>query len=285
MMITMILIMMIMTQVNLRKWTAPIRYGWQCDIQGTPKGIKTTPFNFQQIIQIWFISLTRGKRLHLLKQLKHIPKTNSSKAIFSLCCSYMYHISLSMSLSRRFWFLCPTIWRKASTREDKLDGAKNIYWFSTQVVMSEEFPLRNLSSSSLFLLSLSLVLVGSSGGDVEPKDRSGNSVKEKNRVNTYVASSILKKFKKKIAKESYFCSIYICNWINFRHFHVYDWKRESRPEFSPTYKWEKKLMKSHLLTWQFLVNKENYQIYSVPAWEWTSYVLSKLKNIVPDSSV
>jgi hypothetical protein len=72
--------------------------------------------------------------------------------------------------------------------------------------MSEDFPLRNLSSSSLFLLSLSLVLVGSSGGDVEPKDRSGNSVKEKNRVNTYVALSILKKLKKYIlfAKESYF---------------------------------------------------------------------------------
>lgn len=75
--------------------------------------------------------------------------------------------------------------------------------------MSEEFPLRNLSSSSLFLLSLSLVLVGSSGGDVEPKDRSGNSVKGKNRVNTYVASSILKKFKKIICKGKLFLVLYI----------------------------------------------------------------------------
>lgn len=60
--------------------------------------------------------------------------------------------------------------------------------------MSEEFPFRNFSSSSLFLLSLSLVLVGSSGGDVEPKDRSGNSVKEK-KIKAYVVSTILEKKK------------------------------------------------------------------------------------------
>lgn len=54
-------------------------------------------------------------------------------------------------------------------------------FFCTQSVLPAEFPLRNLLCSSLLLLSLSFVLKGSSGGDVEALDRSGNSAMEKKK--------------------------------------------------------------------------------------------------------
>lgn len=81
----------------------------------------------------------------------------------------------------------------------------SIWFFFTQYVTSTEFPLRILLCSSLFLLSLSLVLKGSSGGDVEALDRSGNSAMEKTKsphteimlqqVITIIVSEILFSFK------------------------------------------------------------------------------------------
>lgn len=51
----------------------------------------------------------------------------------------------------------------------------------TQTVISAELPFMNLWSSSLFLLSLSVVLNGSTGGVVDTTDRSGNSGENKQK--------------------------------------------------------------------------------------------------------